>query len=159
MKKLLGMHQFASRYDAALTKWGGSLMSLALRLYVGWQFFKAGRVKIADWNSTLMLFQYEYKVPLLAPDVAAWLGAGAELLLPVLLFVGLLSRPAALALFFVNLVAVLSYPQLFTFDCPAGLNDHFYWGILMIVLVMFGPGQFSVDAVLKRRRQGGGGIN
>lgn len=159
MKKHLGMHQFASRYDAALTKWGGSLTSLALRLYIGWQFFKAGRVKIADWNSTLALFQYEYKVPLLAPDVAAWLGAGSELMLPPLLFVGLLSRPAALALFFVNLVAVLSYPQLFTFDCPAGLNDHFYWGILLMVLVMFGPGKFSVDAVLQRRRQDRAGIN
>lgn len=151
MIKLSGMHQFSTRYDDALTKWGGSLLSLTLRCYVGWQFFKAGRVKIADWNSTLMLFQYEYKVPLLAPHSAAWLGAGSELLLPLLLFVGLISRPAALALFCVNLVAVVSYPQLFTFDCPAGLNDHFYWGILMLVLVFFGPGRFSVDALLQHR--------
>lgn len=158
MKTLGDMHQFTYRFDDALTKWGGSLLSLALRLYLGWQFFKAGRVKIADWNSTLMLFQSEYHVPLLSSQVAAWLGAGCELILPPLLFVGLLSRPAALALFFVNLVAVLSYPQLFTFDCPAGLNDHFYWGILMMVLVMFGPGRFSLDAVLNRRRQGGAGI-
>jgi putative oxidoreductase len=139
------------RYDTTLTIWAGSALSLALRLYVGWQFFKSGMVKLSDWNSTLMLFQYEYQVPLLPPHLAAWLGAGSELLLPVLLFAGLAARPAALALFCVNLTAVISYPALLTADCPAGLNDHFYWGILMLVLLAYGPGKLSVDALLTRR--------
>ena len=64
---------------------------------------------------------------------------------------GVLSRPAALGLFFVNLMAVISYPQLFGFECPAAINDHFYWGILLLVLAAFGPGRASVDAVLQRK--------
>lgn len=151
MNRLLGLHRQLSRFDAALTEWGGSLLALALRLFVGWQFFKAGMVKIGDWSGTLALFHDEYQVPLLPPDLAAWMGAGGELVLPLLLFVGVVLRPAALALLFVNLMAVLSYPQLFAFECPAAINDHLYWGILLLVLAAFGPGKFSLDAWLKRR--------
>lgn len=145
MEKILRLHQGLSRYDLQLNQWGGSLMGLAIRLFVGWQFFKAGLTKIADWSSTLALFRDEYQVPVLPPELAAVMGAGGELILPVLLLLGLFSRPAALALFGVNLMAVISYPQLFKFECPAGLQDHFYWGILLLVLVASGPGRLALD--------------
>lgn len=151
MKSAARFFQPLYRYDTPLTLWAGSLLALALRLYVGWQFFKAGMVKLSDWQSTLKLFQYEYHVPVLPPELAAWLGAGSELLLPVLLFAGLAARPAALALFCVNLTAVISYPALFAADCPAGLNDHFYWGIMMLALLAYGPGKLSIDALLNRK--------
>lgn len=151
MNPLLSLHLQLSRFNVALTEWGGSLMSLALRWYIGWQFFKAGMIKVRDWDATLALFRDEYHVPLLPPDLAACLGAGGELVLPLLLFVGLVSRPAALALFAVNLMAVISYPQLFSFECPAAINDHFYWGLSLLVLVAFGPGRFSLDALLARK--------
>jgi putative oxidoreductase len=151
MNPLLSLHLQLSRFNAALTTWGGALMSLALRLFVGWQFFKAGTAKIRDWDATLSLFRDEYHVPVLPPDLAAYMGAGGELFLPLLLFVGLLSRPAALALFAVNLMAVISYPQLFSFECPAAINDHFYWGLSLLVLAAFGPGRFSLDALLARK--------
>ncbi|MES2149074.1 MAG: DoxX family protein [Pseudomonadota bacterium] len=150
MKTLLNLYRSSFRFDTLVGDWGGSLLSLALRLYVGSVFFKAGMVKIGDWNATLGLFRDEYHVPLLAPELAAAMGAGGELTLPILLFVGFLSRPAALGLFFVNLMAVISYPQLFSFECPAAINDHFYWGILLLVLAVFGPGRWSVDGWARR---------
>jgi putative oxidoreductase len=153
MNTLIGLHRQFSRFDASLSDWGGSLVSLAIRLYVGSQFMKSGLVKINDWSATLALFHDEYKVPLLPPDLAAYMGAAGELTFPLLLFIGLLSRPAALGLFFVNAMAVISYPQLFSFECPAAVNDHFYWGALLLVIVAFGPGRFSLDAVLREKRR------
>ena len=112
MNALLRLHALSTRFDSLLTDWGGSLLALAIRLYVGWQFLKSGMTKIADWDSTLFLFRDEYSVPVLPPEVAAVGGTLGELILPLLLFIGLLSRPAALGLFVVNLVAVISYPAL-----------------------------------------------
>jgi putative oxidoreductase len=151
MDKFLRLHRLSTSFDAQITEWGGSLFSLAIRLYVGWQFFKAGLVKISDWSATLALFHDEYHVPVLPPDLAAYMGATGELVLPVLLLVGVFSRPAAFGLFFVNLMAVISYPDLFTFECPAGLKDHFCWGALLLVLVAFGPGRIALDGWLSNR--------
>lgn len=151
MKKILALHRSVSRFDPLLNEWGGSILSLALRLYVGGVFFKSGLTKVSDWSITLALFRDEYHVPLLPPELAAVMGATGELGLPILLFAGLLSRPAALGLFFVNLMAVISYPQLFAFECPAAVNDHFYWGILLLALAAFGPGKFSLDAMLGKK--------
>ncbi|MBC7502487.1 MAG: DoxX family protein [Herminiimonas sp.] len=151
MEKLLRLHQGMRRYDLRIADWGGSVLSLALRIYVGWQFFKAGLTKIADWSSTVALFRDEYQVPVLPPETAALMGTAGELALPVLLALGLLSRPAALGLFVLNVTAVLSYPQLFMFDCPAALNDHFYWGILLIVIMVSGPGRVAFDHWLDAR--------
>lgn len=151
MESILRLHRDVIRYDARITEWAGSLLSLAIRLFVGWQFFKAGTVKVSDWDATLALFQLEYHVPLLPPALAAWLGASGELVFPVLLALGLLTRPAALGLFVVNAMAVLSYPALFEFECPAAINDHFYWGALLLVLVGFGAGRISLDDWLSRK--------
>lgn len=152
MHAVFRLHHAISRFDAKLSDWGGSILSLAIRWYVGWQFFKAGLVKVGDWSSTLALFRDEYHVPLLPPEFAAIMGAFGELAFPALLFIGLLSRPAALALFAVNAMAVISYPQLFQFECPAAINDHFYWGALLLVLIAFGPGRLSLDAWLAKKR-------
>lgn len=134
-----------------LGDWGLSLLLLGIRLYVGWQFFASGKLKLMDWGSTLALFRDEYHVPLLPPDVAAVFGTFGELAFPLLLFVGLFSRPAALGLFAVNLMAVISYPELWTFECPAAIQSHLYWGMLLLVPLTAGGGRLSLDALRRRR--------
>jgi putative oxidoreductase len=152
MQRVLHLHRGVMRFDAGITDWAGSLLSLAIRLFVGWQFFKSGMVKASDWDATVALFQYEYSVPLLPPVLAAVMGMTGELVFPMLLAAGVVTRLAALGLFFVNAMAVISYPQLWEFDCPAAINDHLYWGALLLVLAAFGPGKFSLDAWLTRKR-------
>jgi putative oxidoreductase len=123
------------------------LFDLALRLFVAWAFFRSGLVKIQSWDATLYLFENEYAVPFLPPEIAAYLGTAAELTLPVFLALGLGTRFAVLALFVFNAVAVISYPDL----SPAGLKDHLLWGALMLVTLFHGPGRLSLDAWLCRR--------
>jgi putative oxidoreductase len=124
---------------------------LALRLYVSSIFFRSGLVKLSDWSATLALFHDEYKVPLLPPDLAATVGAFGELSFPVLITLGLAGRFGAAGLFVVNAMALISYPQLWGFDCPAGLQMHFVWGSILLVLALFGPGPLSLDALILRR--------
>ena len=126
------------------------LTLLGFRLYVAWAFFASGLTKIQSWSSTLYLFQDEYHVPLLSPELAAYLGTAAELVLPVLLIVGLLSRPAALALFVFNIVAVVSYPYLWTIDGAGGFWQHVVWGAMIWIVFVFGPGKWALDYPLSQ---------
>src|SRR5215475_11634027 len=86
-----------------------SVFLLAVRLWVGWDFFKSGLLKIGNWQNTLFLFHQEYHTPLLPPDVAAVAGTAGELVFPALLFAGLAGRLSAVGLFAVNVMAVVSY--------------------------------------------------
>jgi putative oxidoreductase len=151
MNNFIKLHRISTRFDDFITNWGGSLLNAVLRCYVAWQFLNSGLIKIHDWPSTLDLFHNEYHVPILPPDLAAYMGAGGELFFPCLLILGLFTRPAAIGLLFVNGMAVISYPQLFEFECPAAINDHFYWGILLLTIFVFGAGKFSADSFLKQR--------
>ena len=127
------------------------LLLLAARLYVSLIFFRAGVLKVADWGSTLVLFRETYKVPLLPPELAAYVGTFGELAFPVLITLGLAGRLGAAGLFVVNVMAVASYLELFGFECPAGINSHYYWGSILLALMVFGPGKISLDEVILRR--------
>ncbi len=60
------------------------IFALAVRLYVARVFFTSGMIKLSNWAGTLALFENEYQVPVLPPNLAAYLGTAAELGLPVL---------------------------------------------------------------------------
>ena len=117
---------------------------LAARVFVGMAFFKSGLTKLADWGTTVALFQDEYHVPLLPPELAAVMGTAGELGLPVLLVLGLAGRFGALGLSVVNVIAVLSLSEI----APAALGQHHLWGVLLAVVALWGPGKLSVDALL-----------
>ena len=130
--------------------WLESLQPLALlaaRLYVAQVFFASGLTKLRDWETTLALFENEYAVPLLSPEAAAMLGTGGELVLPVLLALGLGGRFAAAGLSVVNVVAVLSLTDI----PPAALQQHQFWGSLLIGVLLWGAGRWSIDAWLSGR--------
>ena len=152
MKSLSKVIDLSNRIDEVMVKWGGAVTLILLRCYVAWQFLHAGLIKIQNWQGTLELFHTEYQVPLLPPTLAAYMGAGGELFFPCLLCIGLLTRSAALGLLVVNAMAVISYPQLWEFECPAAINDHFYWGVLLLVVLVFGAGRFSADRLFNAGR-------
>ncbi len=123
------------------------LADLALRLWVANVFWKSGLTKIQSFETTVFLFTHEYHVPLLSPQVAATLGTFTELVFPVLLALGLAGRFSAAVLFIFNIVAVISYPDLNEF----GLEQHQIWGLMLLVLVLHGPGKLSIDHWIARR--------
>ncbi|HEX9877098.1 MAG TPA: DoxX family protein [Gammaproteobacteria bacterium] len=136
------------------------LLSLFVRLYVGWQFFHAGWLKVNSWDSTLFLFQYEYRVPVLPPGLAAVLGTVGELLFPVLLWIGLTSRLAGVGLQFVNVMAVVSYAHVI-FNPEFGTSaivDHYLWGLMILMVIVYGPGRLSVDELLTRFKSSNAGV-
>lgn len=117
------------------------IVDLGVRLYVGMVFWKSGIVKYASIDSTIWLFTHEYHVPILSPIVAAYLSTAAELGFSALLMLGLFGRFSALALFVVNVVAVISYPNLH----DTGIQWHMIWGLLLLVTLFHGPGKLSLD--------------
>ena len=130
------------------------VLDLAIRLYVAQVFFRSGLLKIGNWDGTLYLFENEYKVPLLPPEPAAWLGTFAELFFPVFLALGFATRFAALSLSVFNIVAVLSFWHVLSQN-QAALNSHWYWGVLLAVTLFHGPGKFSLDYWIWKRLAGG----
>ncbi|MEZ5502363.1 MAG: DoxX family protein [Halioglobus sp.] len=120
------------------------VVDLAVRLYVAKIFFLSGLNKFQDWETTLYLFQEEYHVPLLSPQVAAALGTAGELGFSVLLALGLLTRFSACGLFVLNIVALVSYYDALQ-DSPAALQDHLEWGLLLAILLSSKVRALSLD--------------
>jgi putative oxidoreductase len=120
------------------------LADFLMRLYVSKVFFLAGLSKLRDWNMTISLFVDEYHVPFLPPELAAYLATAAELALPVLLLFGVARHFAAIGLFLLNLVAVISYYHVLQ-DLPAALQDHAEWGLMLLILSSISPTFLCLD--------------
>ncbi|WP_300493562.1 DoxX family protein [uncultured Methylophaga sp.] len=121
-----------------------SITLLSVRVYLFTTFFFAGFNKLKNWESTLFLFEYEYAVPFLRHDFAAYLGTASEIILPSMLLLGLLTPFAALGLFIFNIVAVLSLADM----APAAFLLHVIWGGMIFSLIVWGAGRASLDNIL-----------
>lgn len=123
------------------------LLLLTARLGMGAVFFLSGRTKVEGLftikASTYDLFRSEYALPLLSPELAAQLATSAEHVLPVLLLLGLATRPAAAAMFGMTTVI-----QLFVY--PLAWPTHLIWAGLLLPLLARGAGAWSLDHVLTR---------
>lgn len=131
------------RMRALLARFPLSVILLAGRVGVGVVFFKAGLLKYNSWDFTIKLFEEEYKVPLLDPEMAARIATAQELTIPILLFVGLATRLATIPL--LGMIAVIQ-----TFVYPNAYNDHLVWGSILVLVLTRGPGVLSVDYLIER---------
>jgi len=75
-----------------------AILQLIFRFSIASVFFKSGHSKILSWDTTILLFANEYRVPVLSPEIAATLSASCELGCSTLIFLGLLTRLATLPL-------------------------------------------------------------
>ncbi len=121
-----------------------ALLALPLRLAVATVFWNSAMTKLANWDTALALFSDEYKLPLLPPDLAAHLAVSIELSTPVLLVLGLFTRPVALVLLgMTTVIEVFVYPQAWP--------THIQWAAMLLVLLCRGAGTWSVDHWLRQR--------
>ena len=144
IQKVLASYDYVVKL---MLTWCAPIVLLAVRIIPAMAFFKSGLTKIQSWDSTLYLFEEEYQVPFLPFELAAYTGTAAELILPPILLLGLFTRLSSGALFLFNIVAVVSYPVIWT----GGFYDHQLWAMMLIVSVIWGPGKLSVDHLLRAR--------
>lgn len=143
MKNLLELYQQIVQKTEC---YFASILLLFTRLWVASIFFKSGYLKLTTWDSTLYLFEEEYQVPIIPWEIAAYLGTAAELILPIFLILGLLTRVMATVLFVFNIIAVVSYPVIW----ESGFYDHQLWGLMILMNVVWGAGVLSLDHSLKK---------
>lgn len=125
--------------DAVSYTW----LALPLRFAVATIFWNSAMTKLANWETTLSLFSDEYQLPLIPPEIAAYLATSIEISTPILLVLGLLTRPAALIL--LGMTAVI---EIFVY--PLAWPTHIQWAAMLLVLLCRGPGMLSVDYLILR---------
>jgi putative oxidoreductase len=119
-------------------------LAIPLRLAVATVFWNSGMTKLANWDTALALFAEDYKMPLLPPEIAAYIAATIELTTPVLLVAGLFTRlVAAVLLGMVTVIEIFVYPQAWP--------THIQWAAMLLVLLCRGAGKLSLDHVMWRR--------
>ena len=124
-----------------------NLLALASRLSIAAIFWRSGQTKVSGFairEETFVLFREEYKVPLLPPDIAAYLATTAEHVFPVLLLLGFATRLSALGL--LGMTAVI---QLFVY--PGAWPEHALWATLLMWIAARGPGAVSLDHLVWTR--------
>lgn len=155
------MNSLILRAISLLEKIPHSLIALIARFSIAAVFWKSGQTKVEGlaidlidgtfqlgWprlaDSAIPLFQSEYNLPLLSPEIAAYLAAFAEHFFPVLILIGLATRFSALALLGMTLTI-----QIFVY--PDAYPTHGTWAALLLYLMTTGPGKLSIDHLIARR--------
>lgn len=136
---------FAAQIVEWLDRVPYALLALPLRAAVATVFWNSGTTKLANWDATLALFADEYRLPLVPPEIGAPLAAAIELTTPVMLVLGLFTRPAAATL--LGMTAVI---EIFVY--PLAWPTHIQWAAMLLVLLCRGAGSFSLDHLIGWRR-------
>ncbi len=132
---------------ARLERFPLAILQFLFRLSIGAVFWNSGLTKVASWQTTVVLFRDEYRVPLLPPEVAATLAAAVELTCPVLLVLGLATRLATLPMLAMTFVIQ-------TFVYPEDWIEHLIWASLLLFILTRGPGAIALDRWIAPRLLG-----
>jgi putative oxidoreductase len=124
---------------------------LLLRLYFFWQLFETGQGKLSNIGRVIGFFR-SLGIPL--PKLNAYFVSSLECFGSLLLIVGLASRPIALMIVISMSVAYITAD----FEAVASIvsdpdkfakADPFPFLLTALIVLIFGPGLFSIDALLK----------
>jgi putative oxidoreductase len=123
------------------------VLALGARLSLAAIFFLSARTKVDGWfhlkDSTIALFEDEYRLPLIGAELAAQLASVSEHLIALMLVIGLGTRLASLGLLGMTLVIqVLVY--------PSAWPTHLSWATLALYLIGRGGGRTALDHWLFR---------
>jgi putative oxidoreductase len=141
------MVQWANRVLHRLESIPYTLLAIPLRIGVAAVFWFSAMSKLASWDTALELFREEYRVPILPPELAAYLATTIEVVTPVLLILGLFTRVSALVL-----LGMTTVIQVFVY--PLAWPTHIQWAAMLLVLLARGPGKASLDWLIRRRLLG-----
>lgn len=137
---IIKVREFLDGFLNTLQVWVRPIALLIARLYMANIFFNSGLTKLSNWDTTLFLFELEYKVTWPSVEIAAFAGTAGELILPVLLALGLGTRFAAAGLFVMSAVI-----QFGVYDIP---DIHYPWMIIFGILALNGGGALSLDRLI-----------
>lgn len=116
-------------------------IAIVARIAIATVFLRSGLTKVEGWAlkpSTFFLFKNEYNLPVIPPEVAAYMATAAELSMPLLILSGLMTRLAATVLLIMTLVIEI-------FVYPAAFDTHGVWAVTLLYLMKYGPGTLSLD--------------
>eukprot|EP01037_Dinobryon_pediforme_P007704 gene7704-7765_t len=136
------------------------LIATLARFSIAAVFWKSGQTKVQNFaidliegrftlgiphfsNSVVDLFRDEYKLPLLPPELAAFMAASAEHIFSALILVGLATRFSALALLGMTLVIEV-------FVYPDAYPTHGVWAVTLLYILKYGAGPLSLDALIAK---------
>ena len=115
---------------------------LAMRFFVALPFLRSGYLKASDWQTAVNLATYEYPVSWMAPQSAAATGLAIELVAPLLLLFGFLTRPAAFAMAALTIISQVVY-------VPTTTNLMLI--AMLLWYVLYGPASISIDYYWTRK--------
>lgn len=92
---------------------------------------------------TIALFMSKFAASPVPPVLAAYVVSYAEFILPIMLVLGFATRFAA-----IGLLIMTALIQLYVM--PEALwTTHVYWAAILMVLISRGPGQISIDHIIR----------
>jgi putative oxidoreductase len=148
------MKQLAKSLSHYLKSIPEDVIAITARLAIASVFWRSAQTKISGWelfdqswqfynvsSSTLMLFQYEYNLPLINYKIAAYMATFSEFFLSLAIVAGFMTRLSALALLIMTgVIQILVYPDAWP--------THIMWAAILFYIIKHGPGKLSVDNLI-----------